>query len=61
MPDDRDHRCLPRAVAGSPGGPRRLVRRSAGTARGLLAMSSALLEGSCRHTWTDISLSDIRV
>jgi diacylglycerol O-acyltransferase len=61
-----------RAVAGSLTDPRRLVRRSTETARGLLTMSTALrpvrhtsltgpLEGSRRYTWTDVSLDDIRV
>jgi WS/DGAT/MGAT family acyltransferase len=61
-----------RAVAGSLTDPRRLVRSSAETARGLLTMSTALrpvrhtsltgrMEGSRRYTWTHVSLDDVRV
>jgi diacylglycerol O-acyltransferase len=52
--------------------PRRLVRTSIGTARGLLALAGATrpvhgtsltgpVEGSRRYTWTELSLDDIRV
>ncbi len=61
-----------RAVAGTLTSPRRLARASAQTARGALAIASAMrpvqhtsltgpLEGSRRYTWTDISLADVRV
>lgn len=61
-----------RAVAGTLTSPRRLVRASARTVRGALAITTALrpvratsltgpLEGSRRYTWTDVSLEDIRV
>jgi diacylglycerol O-acyltransferase len=60
-----------RAVVTSLTAPRRLARSSAETARGLLAIGSALrparrtsltgpLEGGRRYTWTDVSLDDVR-
>jgi diacylglycerol O-acyltransferase len=61
-----------RSVARSLSAPRRLVRATAETTSGLLAIASAArpvrstsltgpLEGSRRYAWTDISLADIRV
>ena len=60
-----------RAATEALAAPVRLVERSAGNLRGLLAMSGALLpvrstslmgplEGSRRYAWTDVSLADIR-
>jgi WS/DGAT/MGAT family acyltransferase len=60
-----------RAVAGALRSPRRLLRGTATTTRGLLTFTGAVppaqrssltgtLDGSRRYTWTDVSLGDIR-
>jgi len=69
-----DLTCAPaeaaRAVAATTRSPRRLARRTARSARGLLAMSGALrplypsslvgpLDGSRRYSWTHVPLADV--